>query len=139
MYRTLTSDQSACAPSLLQVLQQTLPELLQQVQPELVLYNAGVDVHKDDALGKFALSNDGIAARDRLIFAACLEFGVPVACAIGGGYQKDHQHIVERHLLLHRAAAEYMPAFAAMVDTKRARTVRQNAPCNRDTDCRSMK
>eukprot|EP00878_Enallax_costatus_P039795 GHUV01045707.1.p1 GENE.GHUV01045707.1~~GHUV01045707.1.p1 ORF type:complete len:154 (+),score=19.22 GHUV01045707.1:395-856(+) len=103
-----------------QVLQDTLPKLLQQARPELVLYNAGVDVHKDDALGKLALTNDGIAARDRLVFAACTEYGAPVACAIGGGYQKDHQHIVERHVLLHRAAAEFMPAFAAMMDTKRA-------------------
>lgn len=102
------------------MLQGALPQLLQQVQPELVLYNAGVDVHKDDALGKFALTNQGIAERDRLVFATCADFGVPVACAIGGGYQKDHQHIVERHLLLHRAAAAHMPAFAAMMDQKRA-------------------
>ncbi|WIA16516.1 hypothetical protein OEZ85_013194 [Tetradesmus obliquus] len=103
----------------LQVLQEALPALLQRVQPELVLYNAGVDVHRDDALGKLALSNEGIAQRDHAVFSACAEFGVPVACAIGGGYQEDHSHIVQRHLHLHRAAAEHMPAFGRVMDAKR--------------------
>lgn len=104
----------------LQVLQEALPALLQRVQPELVLYNAGVDVHRDDALGKLALSNEGIAQRDHAVFSACAEFGVPVACAIGGGYQEDHSHIVQRHMHLHRAAAEHMPAFGRVMDAKRA-------------------
>lgn len=94
--------------------------LLQKVQPELVLYNAGVDVHRDDALGKLALSDDGIAARDRAVFSSCAESGVPVACAIGGGYQEDHSHIVRRHMHLHRAAAEHMAAYGQVMDAKRA-------------------
>jgi acetoin utilization deacetylase AcuC-like enzyme len=105
---------------LVQVLQEALPVLLQRVQPELVLYNAGVDVHKDDALGQLALSDEGIARRDRAVFSACAEFGVPIACAIGGGYQEDHTHIVRRHMHLHRAAAEHMPAFGRLMDAKRA-------------------
>lgn len=103
-----------------QVLHETLPVLLRQVQPDLVLYNAGVDVHKDDALGKLAMTNEGIAHRDRAVFTACAGFGVPVACAIGGGYEKDHDHIVQRHMSLHRAAAEHMEAFAAVMDSRRA-------------------
>eukprot|EP00775_Hariotina_reticulata_P012475 gene12475-12609_t len=59
----------------LQVLRDVLPELLQQVQPDLVLYNAGVDVHKDDVLGKLALTDEGIEQRDRVVFSACLQHG----------------------------------------------------------------
>jgi acetoin utilization deacetylase AcuC-like enzyme len=40
----------------LQILAQNLPELLQKVQPHLVLYDAGVDTHVDDSLGKLAMS-----------------------------------------------------------------------------------
>jgi acetoin utilization deacetylase AcuC-like enzyme len=101
------------------VLQETLPALFARVQPELVLYNAGVDVHADDQLGLLGLSNEGIAARDRLVLGACLQAGVPLAAAIGGGYQKDHSHIVARHMHLHRAAAEAMPRFADMMAAKR--------------------
>ena len=32
-----------------------LPELLDQINPDLVLYNAGVDPHRDDRLGRLAL------------------------------------------------------------------------------------
>jgi len=42
-----------------QALEETLPGLLARVRPELVLYNAGVDVHADDALGKMALTDAG--------------------------------------------------------------------------------
>jgi acetoin utilization deacetylase AcuC-like enzyme len=93
--------------------------LFERVRPALCLYNAGVDVHKDDQLGLLALSDDGIAARDRLVLEACIQAGVPLAAAIGGGYQKDHSHIVARHVHLHRAAADCMPRFAAMMQAKR--------------------
>lgn len=97
----------------MQALQDVLPPLLQRVQPQLVLYNAGVDVHKDDALGKMALTDAGILARDRFVFVTCAAAGVPVAAAIGGGYNlQDHERIVDRHMLLHRAAAEYWPELA---------------------------
>ncbi|MEO1523565.1 MAG: histone deacetylase, partial [Cyanobacteria bacterium J06633_2] len=39
----------------LQTLDQYLPDLLTQVQPDLVLYDAGVDTHVGDRLGKLAL------------------------------------------------------------------------------------
>ena len=37
------------------------------MRPELVLYNAGVDVHADDALGKMALTDAGEPATRRPI------------------------------------------------------------------------
>jgi acetoin utilization deacetylase AcuC-like enzyme len=101
------------------VLQHVLPVLFETVQPDLCLYNAGVDVHKDDQLGLLALTNEGISTRDRMVLEACLQAGVPLAAAIGGGYQKDHSHIVARHMYLHRAAAECVPRFAAMMQAKR--------------------
>jgi hypothetical protein len=43
-----------------------------------------------------------------------------VAAAIGGGYNEDHAVLVERHVSLHRAAAEHWPALAAACEAKRA-------------------
>jgi acetoin utilization deacetylase AcuC-like enzyme len=80
---------------------------------------AGVDVHKEDALGKLALSNDGILQRDRTVLAAAAERGVPVAAAIGGGYEPRHAHIVERHMCLHLAAAELLPQILAAQEARR--------------------
>jgi acetoin utilization deacetylase AcuC-like enzyme len=88
----------------LQILAGNLPELLQTVQPDLVLYDAGVDTHVDDRLGKLAMSDTGIYRRDRQVLSTCLAGGYPVACVIGGGYGKNINELVYRHSLLHRAA-----------------------------------
>ncbi|CAL8468568.1 g8108 [Coccomyxa elongata] len=104
----------------MQVLEEVVPRVLEQFQPELVLYNAGVDVHKDDALGKMSLTDEGILRRDKFVFSACANACVPVACAIGGGYQEDHTRIVERHVLLHRAAREALPALSQVALFRKA-------------------
>ncbi len=68
------------------------------------MYDAGVDVHKEDRLGKLALTDDGIFERDRTVLQTCRQSGIPVACVIGGGYGDDMVALVYRHSLLHRAA-----------------------------------
>ena len=82
-----------------------VPDLLDQQRPDLVLYNAGVDPHRDDRLGRLCLSDIGLLQRDRLVLEACLKRGIPVATVIGGGYD-DLTRLVERHGLVFRAAAE---------------------------------
>lgn len=83
-----------------------LPDLLAQVRPDLVLYDAGVDPHRDDTLGKLALTDAGLLRRDRFVLEQCVRRGVPVATVIGGGYSKDIDALARRHTLVHRAADE---------------------------------
>jgi acetoin utilization deacetylase AcuC-like enzyme len=90
----------------LRVLAQQLPDLLAEVRPDLVLYDAGVDPHKDDLLGKLALSDAGLYRRDRYVLTTCREARIPVACVIGGGYSQDIDALARRHSLMHRAASE---------------------------------
>jgi acetoin utilization deacetylase AcuC-like enzyme len=90
----------------LAALEQWLPDLLTQVCPDLVLYDAGVDPHRADALGKLALSDAGLLRRDRFVLESCVRCGVPVATVIGGGYSKDIEALARRHTLVHRAASE---------------------------------
>lgn len=82
-----------------------IPDLLDAVQPDLVLYNAGVDPHRHDRLGRLNLSNTGLLNRDRLVLDACLRRSIPVATVIGGGYD-ELKPLVERHSLVFRAAKE---------------------------------
>ena len=82
-----------------------IPDLLDQLQPDLVLYNAGVDPHRGDRLGRLCLSSQGLLNRDRLVLDACLRRQIPVATVIGGGYD-DLDPLVERHSLIFRAACE---------------------------------
>ncbi len=89
----------------LQTLALHLPELLAQVKPDLVLYDAGVDAHHGDKLGKLALTDNGIYRREMQVLTTCVQAGYPVACVIGGGYADDLNALVDLHALLHRAAS----------------------------------
>jgi acetoin utilization deacetylase AcuC-like enzyme len=82
-----------------------LAGLLETVRPDLVLYDAGVDPHGQDRLGRLALTDAGLAARERLVLATCLARAVPLACVTGGGYDPDPLRLARRHAILHRAAA----------------------------------
>ena len=90
----------------LQILASHLPDLLSEVQPDLVLFDAGVDTHVSDRLGKLSLTDRGIYRRERMVLSICKAGGYPVASVIGGGYGKDMSALVYRHSLLHRAAQE---------------------------------
>lgn len=89
----------------LALLADTLPRVLRDFAPDVVLYDAGVDTHAADALGRLALSDEGLARREMLVLDTCLGFGVPVAGYVGGGYDNDLDVLATRHLHLHRAAA----------------------------------
>ena len=94
----------------LTVLRSHLPALLSNLQPDIVMYDAGVDVHQDDRLGKLALTNEGVFERDRTVLQACVAASIPVACVIGGGYGEDMNALIYRHSLLHRAAKHVLIA-----------------------------
>lgn len=82
-----------------------LPGLLQRVAPDLICYIAGVDPHESDRLGRLALSDEGLTARDAYVLETCLPVA-PVVGVIGGGYDDDIDRLARRHAILHRAAAD---------------------------------
>ena len=88
----------------LAVVEETLSDLLRQLQPDLVLYDAGVDVYAGDPLGRLAVSLTGLAERERQVLTLCREHGVPVATVIGGGYDDDRPALARRHALVVEAA-----------------------------------
>ncbi|MEL6979131.1 MAG: histone deacetylase [Pseudomonadota bacterium] len=89
----------------LDALDQALDAALAAGPFDLAFYNAGVDVHREDRLGRLALTDDGIAARDALVLSRLRDADFPVAAVIGGGYGADAAIIAERHALLFEAAA----------------------------------
>ncbi|TIH07561.1 histone deacetylase [Pseudomonas leptonychotis] len=90
----------------LQVVDDTLNYLLALYQPDIVLYDAGVDVHQSDALGYLNLTDAGIAARDEAVLNHCLGRDIAVVGVIGGGYDKDRAALARRHGILHHSAAK---------------------------------
>ena len=83
-----------------------LPLLLDYAQPDLVFYNAGVDPHRDDKLGKLALTDEGLRLRDRTVLGFFHERGIPVCGVIGGGYSNDVPALAARHAILFEEAAQ---------------------------------
>jgi acetoin utilization deacetylase AcuC-like enzyme len=90
----------------LALLAEHLPGLLQDVRPDLVFYNAGVDPHVDDRLGRLALSEVGLWRRERFVLRTCLAAGVPAAGVVGGGYAPDPDQLARLHAILPRVASE---------------------------------
>ena len=74
-------------------------------EPDLLFYNAGVDPHADDRLGRLALTDAGLRARDRRVLSWARARGVPVAAVLGGGYDHDPHRLAARHAILFEEAA----------------------------------
>lgn len=81
----------------LDALAATLPRLIDQARPELILYQGGVDPHRDDQLGRLALTDEGLAERDRFVAALARRLDIPLASMPGGGYGPDKAAIAARH------------------------------------------
>jgi acetoin utilization deacetylase AcuC-like enzyme len=64
---------------------------------DLVLYQAGADVHIDDPLGG-VLSTAQMIERDRIVFTAAHAAGTPIAWNLAGGYQEPLSKVVELHV-----------------------------------------
>jgi len=68
---------------------------------DLVLYQAGADIHIDDPLGGL-LTTEQMIMRDELVFRGCATYGIPVVWNLAGGYQRDADGGISRVLALHR-------------------------------------
>ncbi len=82
----------------LTTLEQTLVPLVDGFRPDLILYQAGVDPFAGDRLGRLALSQEGLDARDRLVAKLAAAHGIGLASTPGGGYGSDPLPIAERHV-----------------------------------------
>jgi acetoin utilization deacetylase AcuC-like enzyme len=97
----------------LEALDDGLGRALGRAHADLAIYLAGADPHEGDRLGQLALSREGLAERDRLVFRRCHEAGLPVAVTMAGGYGRDIEDTVAVHFGTVQAAAAWQTALAA--------------------------
>jgi acetoin utilization deacetylase AcuC-like enzyme len=90
----------------LRILKQTLPRLIDQVQPDFVFYLSGVDVLESDKLGRLSMTIPGCRERDRLVLEICKRERLPLMISMGGGYSERLAHIIEAHANTYRLAQE---------------------------------
>ena len=91
----------------LETLKQTLGSIHNQMTPDIVLYDAGVDIFLDDKLGKLKVSLEGIRERDHMVLDHYKKLDIPIATVIGGGYSKDNQELASRHGIIFETAIKY--------------------------------
>ncbi|WP_372971184.1 histone deacetylase [Marinobacter sp.] len=81
----------------LAVVSETLQQALALSRPDIVLYDAGVDVFEGDPLGRLNISEAGIRQRDHQVLSELKRRRIPVATVIGGGYDDDRTKLARRH------------------------------------------
>ncbi len=81
----------------LTALERNAPAILDRHRPDLVAYVAGADPFEQDQLGRLRLSRDDLRRRDRVVFDACAERGVPVVALLAGGYATRIEDTVGIH------------------------------------------
>ena len=74
--------------------------------PQLILYQAGVDGLATDALGKLNITREGMGERNKLVFEMAVKHSIPTVVFMGGGYSKPISHTIDAFCDLFTAAAE---------------------------------
>jgi acetoin utilization deacetylase AcuC-like enzyme len=108
-----------------------LAELIRQVSRlpdfDLVLYQAGADVHVEDPLGG-VLTTEQMIERDRIVFEAARNADIPIAWNLAGGYQDPLNRVVELHVNTMRCCALAFDASAGPRKGPRVGSVQDQAP-----------
>ena len=78
-------------------LRKHLDKVLNEFQPDFLIYQSGVDVLASDKLGRLNLSLKGCKERDQIVFSTAKMNNIPTICSMGGGYSPDIKTIIEAH------------------------------------------
>ncbi len=104
--RKATSDMDVNIPpacgdiDYLTAVENALEKAILLSKPDIVLYDAGVDVFRDDPLGLLNISMQAIRERDRFVISHCMRKKIPVATVIGGGYDRNQEALARRHAIV---------------------------------------
>ena len=82
-------------------------DICEAFEPDLILYQAGVDGLEADALGKLKVSREGMRQRNHLVFETATSLGVPLVVFMGGGYAKPIDASLDAFYDLFTDAAEW--------------------------------
>lgn len=75
-------------------------------RPDIIIYDAGIDIHQDDELGYLNVTTETIFERDCFMLALAKTLNIPIACVVGGGYRQQNDKLVPIHMQLFEAACE---------------------------------
>ncbi|MBK7007354.1 MAG: histone deacetylase [Saprospiraceae bacterium] len=90
----------------LALLNQTLEPLINKEAPDILFYQAGVDVLATDKLGRLNLTEQGCKRRDEIVFSCAHKYQIPVVVTMGGGYSPLLKNILNAHVNTFKMAKE---------------------------------
>ena len=90
----------------LAALEQHLPKIINDFQPQAMIYLAGADPYEGDRLGRLKLTKIGLAARDRFVLELARDNAIPITVTMAGGYAHHIADIVDIHFNTVRTAFE---------------------------------
>ena len=80
----------------LEQLDRLLPQVI-RFEPQIIFYQSGVDGLQTDALGKLALTQEGLRERDRRVMTLAAIHDVPLVVTLGGGYSQPVELTARAH------------------------------------------
>jgi acetoin utilization deacetylase AcuC-like enzyme len=81
----------------LEALERGLRQAFGRAGADLVVYLAGADPFVGDRLGRLALTKEGLAERDRMVYDYSQRAGLPVGVTMAGGYAPQIEDTVDIH------------------------------------------
>lgn len=90
----------------LKTLETNLNNLMEQVQPDFMFFQSGVDILATDKLGRLSVSREGCKQRDTIVLKMAKSHKVPLVASMGGGYSPDFRDIIEAHANTYRVAQQ---------------------------------
>ena len=64
-------------------------------EPDILLFQAGVDGLEHDHLGKLNVTKEGMKIRNQYVFEKMLDYRIPTVIFMGGGYSKPIEHTID--------------------------------------------
>jgi acetoin utilization deacetylase AcuC-like enzyme len=89
----------------LSTLEVNLKNLIQQVEPEFIFFQSGVDILNTDKMGRLGVSKAGCKMRDKIVLETAKQNKIPIVASMGGGYS-DFLDVIEAHANTYRLAQE---------------------------------
>ena len=77
-----------------------ISSIVKQIRPDVIIYQAGADVHINDPYGG-VLTTEEMYERDVRVFSLAKELGVPITWNLAGGYQISEDGKIDKVIELH--------------------------------------
>lgn len=87
-------------------LEKDIPRIISDSKPDFIIYVAGADPYEHDQIGNLALTLDGLKMRDKFIFSQGVNYSIPIAVVLAGGYAYNNEDTVNIHCNTIKSALE---------------------------------